>query len=251
MNAQQANIDNIANNLANVNTAGFKKSRVDFEDMVYQQIRAAGSATSQEAEAALGLESGLGTRAVATVRNFAVGNLRTTNSPLDLAIEGNGFFQLSLPGGETGYTRAGSLHLNAEGQIVTADGFALEPQISVPSNANSITISKDGIVSVSLPGQSAPQQLGTIELAMFQNPAGLEARGGNTFVATSASGDPVTGVPGTDGMGMIAQGFLEDSNVSVVEEMVQMILGQRAYEANSRVIRAADEMLQQVNNLSR
>ncbi len=251
MAAQQMRTEVIANNLANVNTAGFKKSRVDFEDMVYQQIRAAGSATSQEAEAALGLESGLGTRAVATVRNFAVGNLRTTNSPLDLAIEGNGFFQLSLPGGETGYTRAGALHLNAEGQIVTADGFALEPQISVPSNANSITISKDGIVSVSLPGQSAPQQLGTIELAMFQNPAGLEARGGNTFVATSASGDPVTGVPGTDGMGMIAQGFLEDSNVSVVEEMVQMILGQRAYEANSRVIRAADEMLQQVNNLSR
>jgi flagellar basal-body rod protein FlgG len=251
MNAQQANIDNVANNLANVNTTGFKKSRVDFEDMVYQQIKAPGSPTSQEAEAALGLESGLGTRAVATVRNFSVGNLRNTNSPLDLAIEGNGFFQISLPGGETGYSRAGALHLNAEGQIVTADGFALEPQISIPANAQSITISKDGIVSVSLPNQTAPQQLGTIELAAFQNPAGLEARGGNVFVATSASGDPVTGTPGTDGMGMVVQGFLEDSNVSVVEEMVQMILGQRAYEANSRVIRAADEMLQQVNNLAR
>ena len=251
MNAQQANIDNVANNLANVNTAGFKKSRVDFEDMVYQQIKAPGSPTSQEAEAALGLESGLGTRAVATVRNFSMGNLRNTSAPLDLAIEGNGFFQISMPGGETGYTRAGALHLNAEGGIVTADGYALEPQITIPANAESITISKDGIVSVSLPNQTAPQQLGTIELAQFQNPAGLEARGGNLFVATSASGDPVTGVPGTDGMGTIAQGFLEDSNVSVVEEMVAMILGQRAYEANSRVIRAADEMLQQVNNLAR
>jgi flagellar basal-body rod protein FlgG len=251
MNAQQANIDNVANNLANVNTTGFKKSRVDFEDLVYQQIKAPGSPTSPEAEAAVGLESGLGTRAVATVRNFAGGNLRSTGSPLDMAIEGSGFLQLALPGGETGYTRAGALHLNGDGQIVTAEGIALEPQIAVPSNALSISISKDGIVSAALPNQTAPQQLGTIELAMFQNPAGLQARGGNVFVATSASGDPVTGVPGTDGMGTIAQGFLEDSNVSVVEEMVQMILGQRAYEANSRVIRTADEMLQQVNNLAR
>lgn len=251
MNAQQANIDNVANNLANVNTVGFKKSRVDFEDLVYQQVKAPGTPTSQEAEAALGLESGLGTRAVATVRNFSVGNLRSTSSPLDLAVEGSGFFQISLPGGETGYTRAGSLHLNAEGQLVTSDGLALEPQISIPANAQSISISKDGIVSVSLPNQQAPQQVGTLELAMFQNPAGLQARGGNIFVATSASGDPVTGVPGTDGMGTIAQGFLEESNVSVVEEMVQMILGQRAYEANSRVIRAADEMLQQVNQIAR
>jgi flagellar basal-body rod protein FlgG len=251
MNAQQANIDNVANNLANVNTVGFKKSRVDFEDLVYQQVKAPGTPTSQEAEAALGLESGLGTRAVATVRNFAVGNLRNTNGPLDLAIEGNGFFQLSLPGGETGYTRAGALHLSADGQIVTADGITLEPQIAIPENALSISVSKDGIVSVALPNQTAPQQVGTIELAIFQNPAGLQARGGNIFVATSASGDPTTGVPGTDGVGTITQGFLEESNVSVVEEMVQMILGQRAYEANSRVIRAADEMLQQVNQLAR
>jgi flagellar basal-body rod protein FlgG len=251
MSAQQANIDNVANNLANVNTVGFKKSRVDFEDLVYQQIKAPGASTSQEAESPVGLESGLGTRAVSTVRNFSVGNLRSTNSPLDLAIEGHGFFQLSLPGGETGYTRAGSLNLNAEGQLVTSEGIALEPQISIPPNAISVTISKDGIVSVSLPDQPAPQQVGTIELAMFQNPAGLQARGGNVYVATSASGEPVTGVPGTDGIGTVAQGFLEESNVSVVEEMVQMILGQRAYEANSRVIRAADEMLQQVNQLAR
>jgi len=251
MNAQQANIDNVANNLANVNTVGFKKSRIDFEDLVYQQITAPGTPTSQDAQAPLGLESGLGTRAVATVRNFSAGNLRSTSSPFDLAIEGNGFFQVALPSGETGYTRSGSLHANAEGQLVTADGYALQPELSIPANAQSVTISKDGIVSVSVPGQPEPQQVGTIELAMFQNPAGLQALGGNAYAVTSASGDPTTGVPGVDGMGTIAQGFLEESNVSVVEEMVQMIMGQRAYEANSRVIRAADEMLQQVNNLSR
>ena len=251
MDAQQANIDNIANNLANVNTVGFKRSRVDFEDLMYQQTKAPGSPTSQETEAPIGLESGLGTRAVATVRNFSRGNLRTTGAPFDIAIEGNGFFQLALPGGETGYTRAGALHLDSQGQLVTGDGVLLQPTITIPPNALSVTISKDGIVSVALPNQLAPQQLGTIELATFQNPAGLTARGSSIFTATSASGDAITGVPGTDGVGTLAQGFLEDSNVSVVEEMVAMILGQRAYEANSRVIRAADEMLQQVNNLSR
>ena len=251
MNAQQANIDNVAHNLANVNTTGFKKSRVEFEDLVYQQLKAPGTPTSSEAEAPIGLEAGLGSRAVATARNFSVGNLRTTGTPFDLAIEGQGFFQVTLPGGETGYTRAGALHLNGQGQLVTADGFALEPGITIPPNANSVSISKDGIVSVSVAGESAPQQLGTIELAGFQNAAGLQARGGNTFVVSTASGDPQTGVPGSNGLGTIAQGFLEDSNVSVVEEMVNMILGQRAYEANSRVIRAADEMLQQVNSLSR
>ncbi len=250
MNAQQANIDNVANNLANVNTTGFKKSRVEFEDLVYQQITAPGSATSTEGVAPVGLESGLGARAVATARNFSSGNLRATASPLDLAIEGAGFFQVALPGGLTGYTRAGALHLSGEGQIVTADGYPVQPNISIPSNAISVTISKDGIVSASMP-DAPPQQLGTIELANFQNPGGLEARGGNIFVSTSASGDPITGAPGTDGIGTVQQGFLEESNVSVVEEMVNMILGQRAYEASSRVIKAADEMLQQVNQLAR
>src|SRR5687768_15284853 len=182
MNAQQANIDNVAHNLANVNTTGFKKSRVEFEDLVYQQIKAAGSPTSQEAEAPIGLEAGLGTRAVATARNFSTGNLRTTNNPLDLAIEGMGFFQVTLPGGETGYTRAGAFHLNGQGQIVTAEGVTLEPAITIPANAMSVTISKDGIVSASVAGQTDTQQLGTIELATFQNPAGLQARGGNIFV---------------------------------------------------------------------
>lgn len=251
MNAQQANIDNVAHNLANVNTVGFKKSRVDFEDLVYQQIKVPGTPTSIEGETPVGLEAGLGARVLSSVRNFTPGNLRSTSGALDLAIEGQGFFQVRLPGGETGYTRAGALHLNAEGEIVTADGFPLEPGITIPANATSVSISKDGIVSVALPGENAPQQVGTIELAMFQNPAGLQARGGNVFLATGASGEPTTGVPGTDGLGTIAQGFLEDSNVSVVEEMVNMILGQRAYEANSRVVRAADEMLSQVNNLAR
>jgi flagellar basal-body rod protein FlgG len=251
MNAQQANIDNVAHNLANVNTTGFKKSRVEFEDLVYQQIKAPGTPSSQEAEAPIGLEAGLGARAVATARNFTSGNLRATGGTFDLAIEGQGFFQVTLPGGETGYTRAGAFHVSGQGQIVTAEGYALEPQISIPANATSVTVSKDGIVSVAVPGQGAPQQVGTVEIALFQNPAGLMAKGGNMFTATTASGDPTNGVPGTDGLGSLAQGFVEDSNVSVVEEMVNMILGQRAYEANSRVIRAADEMLQQVNNLSR
>jgi flagellar basal-body rod protein FlgG len=251
MNAQQANIDNIAHNLANVNTVGFKKSRVEFEDLVYQQIKMAGTPTSQEAEAPVGLEAGLGSRAVATARSFSTGSLRATQSPLDLAIEGQGFLQVTLPGGETGYTRAGALHLDGQGQVVTAEGYSLEPQLTIPADATSISISKDGIVSVAQPGQQAAQQVGTIELANFQNPAGLMARGGNLFTATTASGEPTTGLPGTDGLGTLAQGFVEDSNVSVVEEMVNMILGQRAYEANSKVIRTADEMLQQVNQLSR
>jgi flagellar basal-body rod protein FlgG len=250
MNAQQANIDNIAHNLANVNTTGFKKGRMEFEDLVYQQLKAPGSPTSQEASAPIGLEAGLGARVVATARDFSSGSLRNTNAPLDLAIEGTGFLQISLPGGETGYTRAGTLHLSGDGQIVTNQGYPLEPAITIPANATSVFVSKDGIVSAAIPGQP-PEQVGTIELATFQNPAGLEARGGNMFVVSNASGDPITGLPGSDGLGTIAQGFLEDSNVSVVEEMVNMILGQRAYEASSKVIRAADEMLQQVNGLAR
>jgi flagellar basal-body rod protein FlgG len=251
MNAQQSNIDNIAHNLANVNTVGFKKSRMEFEDLVYQQVRAAGAPTSATGESPVGLEVGLGTRPVATARDFSVGNLRNTNGPLDLAIEGAGFFQVTLPSGETGYTRAGSLHLNGEGQLVTAEGYSIEPQISIPQGATAIMISRDGIVSVTLAGQTAAQQVGTIELATFQNPAGLTGAGGNVFLTTTASGEPIAGVPGTDGLGTVTQGFVEDSNVSVVEEMVNMILGQRAYEANSKVVRAADEMLSQVNNMGR
>ncbi|MBI4475684.1 MAG: flagellar basal-body rod protein FlgG [Acidobacteria bacterium] len=251
MAAQQSNIDNVAHNLANVNTTGFKKSRMEFEDLVYQQTKTAGSLTSTSGEAPIGFEVGLGTRPVATARDFGTGNLRVTNGPLDLALEGRGFFQLSLPDGQTGYTRAGALHLSADGALVTSEGYPLEPAITIPPNAASIAVSRDGIVSVMIPGESAAQQAGTIELASFQNPAGLRAVGGNIFVPTTASGEPTTGAPGTESLGSIAQGFLEESNVSVVEEMVNLILGQRAYEANARVVKAADEMLSNVNNMAR
>jgi flagellar basal-body rod protein FlgG len=251
MMAQQANIDNVAHNLANVNTAGFKKSHMEFEDLVYQQTRVAGAPTSVSAEAPIGLEMGLGTRPVGSSRDFTSGNLRQTGGSLDMALQGAGFFQITLPSGLTGYTRAGSLHRDSQGLVVTAEGFALEPQITIPENATSVSISKDGVVSASVAGQSAAQQLGTVEVAVFQNPQGLEAMGGNLFILTSASGEPQVGAPGEDGRGTIVQGMVEDSNVSVVEEMVAMILGQRAYEANSRVIKTADQMLSEVNNLVR
>jgi flagellar basal-body rod protein FlgG len=251
MAAQQANIDTVAHNLANVNTSGFKKSRMEFEDLVYQQTRTPGTPTSSSTEAPVGLETGLGTRPVATARDFSTGNLKSTNGPLDLAIEGRGFFQIALPDGTTAYSRAGAFHLDAEGRMLTAEGMPLEPEITVPANATAISISREGVVSATIAGQSAAQELGTIELASFQNAAGLRALGGNLFSATTASGEPTTGIPGAEGMGTVAQGFLEESNVSVVEEMVNMILGQRAYEANSRVVKAADEMLAQVNNMAR
>ena len=251
MNAQQSNIDNVAHNLANVNTVGFKKSRMEFEDLVYQQSKLPGTSSSSTTESPTGLETGLGVRPVASSRDFASGNLRSTSGPLDLAVEGDGFFQVLTPSGDTAYTRAGSFHLNAEGGIVTSEGYLVQPQITVPANATSITISKDGIVSALIPGQTTAQQIGTMELATFQNPAGLRALGGNLFETTTASGEPTTGAPGSEARGTIAQGFVEDSNVSVVEEMVNMILGQRAYEANSKVVKAADDMLQQVNGLVR
>src|SRR5581483_3062271 len=250
MNAQQANIDNVAHNLSNVNTAGFKKTNLEVEDLVYQQTRVPGAPTSATGEAPIALEMGLGTRAAGTSRDFSAGNLRSTSGQLDLAIEGEGFFKITQTNGTTAYTRAGSFHRDAQGQVVTTDGYALEPQITIPANATSVSISKDGIVSAAIPGQPS-QQIGTIELATFQNPAGLRALGSNLYEATTASGEPQTGAPGGDSRGTIAQGYLEDSNVSVVEEMVNMILGQRAYEANSRVVKAADEMLSTVNNLVR
>lgn len=251
MNAQQMNIDNVAHNLANVNTTGFKKARVEFEDLVYQQVRSAGASASETTEAPIGLEVGLGTRAVATSRNFSTGNMRATSVPLDVAIQGEGFFQITMPDGTTAYTRAGNFHLDAQGLLVTNEGYAVEPQITVPPNATTISISRDGVVSAVVAGQTAPERLGTLEIANFANEGGLRPLGGNLFAATTASGEAEPGAPGVDGRGTLTQGFLEDSNVSVVEEMVNMIIGQRAYEANSRVVRAADEMLSQVNNLVR
>jgi flagellar basal-body rod protein FlgG len=251
MNAQQSTIDNVAHNLANVNTTGFKKSHIEFEDLVYQQVQAPGAAASAATTAPVGLEAGLGTRGVATSRDFSAGTMQSTGGPLDLAIQGSGFFQITMPNGTLGYSRAGNFHLDANGVIVTADGYALSPAITIPKNALTVSISSDGIVSASIPGQTASQTLGTIELATFANPAGLSPQGGNLFTATSASGDPTVGVPAANGVGTLQQGFLEQSNVSVVEEMVNMIVGQRAYEANSKVIKAADDMLSQVNNIVR
>jgi flagellar basal-body rod protein FlgG len=249
--AQQLNIDVIANNLSNVNTAGFKQSRPEFQDLLYQNIRASGAASSTSTDLPVGLQVGLGSRPVATTRLFTQGDLRQTGNPLDLVIEGQGFFQVRMPSGETAYTRSGSFHLNREGSLVTADGNLVDPQITIPSDALTITVGTDCTVSVSQPGQSQAQQVGSIQLAAFQNPAGLNSVGKNLFQPTTSSGEPITGTPGENGIGTLNQGFVEQSNVSVVEEMVNMILGQRAYEINSKVVKTADEMLQTVNSVVR
>jgi flagellar basal-body rod protein FlgG len=251
MQAQQINIDTIANNIANVNTTGFKQGRAEFQDLLYQNIRPAGTASSASTEYPVGLQLGLGTRPVATDRLYRQGDFRPTGNPLDLVIEGKGFFQVRLPSGELAYTRDGSFHLNSEGAVVTAAGNPLEPQITIPADTQEIVIGSDGTVSVTQAGQTAAQQVGTIQIAAFQNPSGLNGVGGNLFLPTSASGTATTANPGENGLGHVNQGFLEQSNVSVVEEMVNMIVAQRAYEVNSRAVRVADDMLSQINNLAR
>lgn len=251
MQAQQINIDTIANNIANVNTTGYKQARAEFQDLLYQNVRPAGTASSSSTEYPVGLQLGLGTRPVATERNHRQGDFRQTGAPLDLVIEGKGFFQVRLPSGETAYTRDGAFHLNREGAIVTSDGNPLEPQITIPTDAQEVVIGGDGTVSVTQPNQTSAQQVGTIQIANFHNPSGLSAIGRNLFTETSASGDPATGNPGENGLGTVNQGFLEQSNVSVVEELVNMIIAQRAYEVNSRAVRVADDMLSQINNLVR
>jgi flagellar basal-body rod protein FlgG len=250
MSAQQLNLDTIANNLANSSTAGFRQTRLQFQDMLYQNLVTPGAAQSTQTVSA-GLQIGLGTKSSATEVIMTQGDLNQTNNPLDLAIEGTGFFPVVLPDGTTAYTRAGSFHLNNQGTIVTAAGDPVQPAITIPPNATAVTITKYGQVNATLPGQQNPQQLGQLQLATFANPGGLEAVGGNLFRATLSSGDPVTGNPGgTEGLGQLQQGYLEGSNVDVVSEFVQMVLAQRAYESNSKVIRAADDMYQQVNNLT-
>jgi flagellar basal-body rod protein FlgG len=251
MHAQQLTLDVISNNLANVQTAGFKRSRVDFQDLVYELLQAPGAASAQGQEVPSGFQVGHGSRAVATQRLFIKGDLQQTGNPLDLAIEGDGFFQVQLPNGETGYTRSGALKKNSQGQVVTSDGFPLQPEISIPATALSLNVGVVGTVSVLQAGQSQPQNIGNIELVRFVNPAGLQSQGRNIFLPTQASGDATPGTPGLDGLGTLLQGFLEGSNVNVVEEMVGMIVTQRAYEINSRAIRTADEMLQTANNLVR
>ena len=251
MQAQQINIDTIANNIANVNTTGFKQGRAEFQDLLYQNIRPAGTASSSSTSYPVGLQLGLGTRPVATDRIYRQGDFRQTENPLDLVIEGKGFFQVRMPNGELAYTRDGSFHMSAEGAMVTADGNPLEPQITIPADAQEIVIGSDGTVSVTQAGQAAAQQVGTLQIANFQNPSGLNGIGRNLFLPSAASGDASAGGPGQNGLGLLNQGFLEQSNVNVVEEMVNMIVAQRAYEVNSRAVRVADDMLSQINNLVR
>jgi flagellar basal-body rod protein FlgG len=248
LDAQQTRMSVVSNNLANVNTTGFKKGRAAFEDLLYQNVRQAGAQTSQQTQAATGLTLGTGVRVVATEKNFTQGNLLQTGNGLDLAINGRGLFQILQPDGSLAYTRDGAFRASADGQLVTASGYPLQPGISIPAGAQSVTISADGIVSVQLAGQAAPQQVGTLTLADFINPAGLQPRGENLFVETAASGPPQTGTPGINGLGALVQGSLESSNVNVVEELVNMIETQRAYEMNSKAISTTDQMLQYVSN---
>jgi flagellar basal-body rod protein FlgG len=249
--AQQLNVDNIANNLANANTTGFKNRRVQFQDLLYQTLTAPGTQSGEQTVFPSGLQLGLGARVVANEVIFRQGDFVGTGNPLDVVIEGNGFFQIRQPTGELAYTRAGSFQLNRDGQIVTNNGDFVEPNITVPQDALEVSIGLDGTVSFTQPGQNQAQQAGTIEIAMFQNPAGLKALGNNLFQPTEASGDPIVGLPGgQEGLGRLRQGFLENSNVSVVEEFIQLITAQRAYEANARVVRTADEMYQEANSLN-
>lgn len=248
---QQMNIDNIANNLANVNTTGYKKSRLDFQDILYQNYRRAGTPTAVGSEVPVNLDIGYGTRVVATSRDFSGGSLRLTQQPTDLAISGNGFFQIQMPDGGTGYSRDGAFKISGDGRMVTADGFFLVPDITIPQDATDLAIGLDGQVNVMIVGSDTPQQIGQIELVRFINAPGLSAIGHNLFLETPASGAPITGNPGSDGLGILDQGQLEASNVSVVDEMVNMIIAQRAYEINSKVIQTSDEMSQVINNLKR
>lgn len=251
MNAQQTNIDMISNNLANVNTTGFKKSRANFQDLMYQQVRQPGTPNAQGAEIPVGTEIGHGVKISATQKLFTPGSLQNTDNPLDIVIEGEGFFEVLKPDGTVAYSRDGSFRQDSDGRLVTADGYPLQPEIYIPEDATSVSITSDGTVSAQIAGQPESNQLGQISLVNFTNPAGLNSSGRNLYSETVSSGQPMTGTPGDSGFGTISQGFLEMSNVKVVEEMVNMITAQRAYESNSRSIQAADEMLNTANQLRR
>lgn len=249
LDAQQTQMDVIANNLANVSTNGFKRSRAVFEDLLYQNIRQPGAQSSQQTQLPSGLQLGTGVRPVATERNFSQGNLQQTSNDKDVAIQGAGFFQVLLPDGTTAYTRDGSFQVDSQGQLVTASGFPVQPTITIPANATSMTIGRDGVVSVTQAGSAATTQVGALQLATFINPAGLMAKGENLYVETTASGNPNTNTPGTNGAGLLTQGYVETSNVNVVEELVNMIQTQRAYEINSKAITTSDQMLQKLAQL--
>jgi len=249
MDAQQTQLDVISNNLANVGTTGFKRSRVAFEDLLYQNLRQAGANSTQETQLPTGLQVGTGVVPVATETMFDQGNLQQTGNQFDLAINGQGFFQVQMPDGSTAYTRDGSFQISATGQLVTAAGFPVTPAITVPAGAQSVTVGQDGTVTVMLQGKATPTTVGALQLASFINPPGLQANGQNLFLETAASGTPSANTPGTNGLGTLQQGFIETSNVNVVSELVNMIQTQRAYEMNSKAVQTVDQMLSKLSEL--
>lgn len=251
MKAQQLSIDTISNNIANVNTGGYKKQRAEYADLFYQTMEYAGTSTSATTISPTGIEVGLGVRPTSIQKIFTEGTLKETGNSLDIAITGEGFFQVQLPDGNIGYTRNGSFKMDSEGTVVTSDGYPLVPNLTIPADTTQITVGADGTVSIMQAGQTAATQLGNIELADFINPAGLHSLGDNNYINTAASGDPIVGTPGLDGLGQTRQRFLELSNVQLVEEMTDLITGQRAYEASSKAITTSDEMLSTVNQLKR
>ncbi len=250
MEAQSTRIDNISNNLANVNTSGYKRSRADFEDLLYQTLRAPGAAAGGGAAAPVGLQVGYGVRTVSSSKIFSQGDFQQTGNSLDLAIEGEGFFQVVQPSGDLAYTRAGNLKTDGEGRLVTSSGFALDPEIIIPPDATNVTISADGRVSVTRGGTAETTEVGQLQLAGFANAAGLSSAGHGLYLTTPTSGEAIVAAPGEGGLGTISQGFLEGSNVKVVEEMIGLIVAQRSYETNSKVIEAADEMLQTTTQMA-
>jgi flagellar basal-body rod protein FlgG len=249
LDAQQTQLDVISNNLANVGTAGFKRARAVFEDLLYQTIRQPGAQSSQQTQLPTGLAVGTGVKPVASEKVFTQGNLQQTGNNLDVAINGGGFFQVQLPDGTTAYTRDGSFHLDANGQLVTSSGYQLQPAITIPANALTVTVARDGTVTVTQPGQATPTQVGALQLANFINAAGLQSQGENLYIETASSGTPTTNTPGTNGLGTLQQGYVETSNVNVVEELVNMIQAQRAYEINSKAVQTSDQMLQRLSQL--
>ncbi|RGE43241.1 flagellar basal-body rod protein FlgG [Comamonas testosteroni] len=249
MEAQQTQLDVISHNLANVSTTGYKRANAVFEDLIYQNLRQVGSQTTEQSQLPTGLHLGLGVRTVATSRNFLQGSLQQSSNALDVAINGNGFFEVNMPDGTIAYTRDGSFEVDSQGQLVTSSGLPVANGITIPNGATKVSISADGVVSVTMPGQAAPQQVGNIAMSQFINPAGLEPRGQNLYVETAASGQPQQGTPGTNGLGTIQQGYLEASNVNVVQELVTMIQTQRAYEMNSKAIQTSDQMLAKLAQL--